>query len=282
MFTSEATFTNGVQFSGLSIESSEMKQGDWVRVRSTWDLTEPVQEQLVVFMHLVDYMGRSWAGKDAELGGGYRSFSTLQTGQPVSDLRAFQLPADLPPGAYHFEVGLTKGSGGVRVPLSAGTADSLLIGLVVVRPRTPEVPVAPDMCASTHGLPVQWQDGSQLVSYRIEKNTITLSWQSDKKLSSDLTMFVQVLDASNHIVAQADRRPHDGRYPTTLWRPGEIVNDTVALSLPEHLPAGKYTIIAGWYTQPSLQRLLVLDGRGNPIGGAAILGTLEQALGAGD
>lgn len=276
LFTSEATFTNGVQLADLSIEANEMKQGDWVRVKSTWNLTQPVQEHLVVFMHLVDYMGRSWAGRDDELAGGYRSFSTVQTGQPVSDLRAFQLPADLPPGQYRFEVGLTNGSGGVRVPLSGDSADSILIGMVIVRPRIPEVPVVPDIYATIHELPLRWQYGPQLVSYRIEKNTITLSWRSDKQLSSDLTMFVQILDASNRIVAQSDRRPHDGRYPTTLWRPGEIVNDTTALSLPENLPTGKYTIIAGWYTQPSLQRLFVLDAQGTPTGDAAVLETLEQ------
>ena len=39
----------------------------------------------------------------------------------------------------------------------------------------------------------------------------------------DYTSFVHIVDADDQIVAQADMQPLDGRYPTSVWSPDELI-----------------------------------------------------------
>jgi LysM repeat protein len=85
--------------------------------------------------------------------------------------------------------------------------------------------------------------------------TITLYWQAMRELSSDYTMFVYLLDASNRVVAQHDAAPANGMRPTTGWQVGEPVTDAHVLSLPSDLPEGDYWLEVGLYDPTTLMRL---------------------------
>ena len=56
---------------------------------------------------------------------------------------------------------------------------------------------------------------------------ITLTWAPTATIQSDYTVFVQVLDATNNILAQVDSEPQGGSYPTSTWRAGDVITDTV-------------------------------------------------------
>jgi hypothetical protein len=104
--------------------------------------------------------------------------------------------------------------------------------------------------------------------------TLTLFWRADEVPARDYTVFRQVLSAEGQVVAQADSEPNRGLYPTTAWRPGEVVSDAQELVLPIDLPEGEYTILVGMYHWPDMERLAVTSG-GDPGQDAIIVSILD-------
>ena len=104
---------------------------------------------------------------------------------------------------------------------------------------------------------------------------MTLYWQATAPLDADLKTFVHLRDEGNGTVAQVDAAPLLGFYPTTAWQPGEILNDTQRLALPDDLKPGKYRIVAGLYDAKTGQRLSVLDAAGKPAGNEVGIATVE-------
>jgi hypothetical protein len=85
-------------------------------------------------------------------------------------------------------------------------------------------------------------------------------------LDQNWTVFVHLVDSTGGLVAQHDSQPRDGRYPTSVWDQGEVVDDPHLLVVPANLPDGDYQVVVGLYSVESGERLPVLDGESNPIG----------------
>ena len=88
-----------------------------------------------------------------------------------------------------------------------------------------------------------------------------------------------MLDETGSLVAQRDSQPRDGRYPTSVWDPGEVVDDQHWLTLLAGLPDGDYQVVVGLYSMESGERLPVLDGEGNLVGDSIPLVGLTLADG---
>ncbi len=99
--------------------------------------------------------------------------------------------------------------------------------------------------------------------------TITLYWQAKSEtITEDYTSYVHLIDSSGNGRAQGqDHRLGGVYYPTSLWRPGEILRDHHTIRLPAELASGEYTLIAGLYLQPK-------PGIIEPLGEAQALGTV--------
>jgi hypothetical protein len=68
-------------------------------------------------------------------------------------------------------------------------------------------------------------------------------------------VFVHLVDQSTGaIVAQDDAVPRRWTYPTTLWEPGEVVADTIVLSLGA-VSKGRYLLQVGLYDPADGERL---------------------------
>jgi hypothetical protein len=75
---------------------------------------------------------------------------------------------------------------------------------------------------------------------------LTLYWQALGPVDRDYTVFAHVRNKAGEVVAQRDGPPAGGVYPTSLWEPGEIIEDELVVPL-EGLPAGEYDLVAGMY-----------------------------------
>ncbi|NNJ10101.1 phospholipid carrier-dependent glycosyltransferase [Chloroflexales bacterium ZM16-3] len=75
---------------------------------------------------------------------------------------------------------------------------------------------------------------------------INLYWRAAQAMDTDYTLFVHVIDAAGNTVAQRDLPLRYADYPTSHWRPGELVIDRADLPLPA-LPAGQYRFEIGLY-----------------------------------
>jgi hypothetical protein len=89
--------------------------------------------------------------------------------------------------------------------------------------------------------------------------TLTLFWQSLAPISTDYTTFLHLRNSDGATVAQHDRQPLDGSYPTSRWRPNETVIDSITLPLPETLPPGTYTLFTGLYQLDTLARVPIVN-----------------------
>jgi 4-amino-4-deoxy-L-arabinose transferase-like glycosyltransferase len=84
---------------------------------------------------------------------------------------------------------------------------------------------------------------------------ISLQWRIDAVIDANYTVFIQLLDDNGRLVAQIDRWPGDGMFPTASLQKGEIIIDNVAI--PINVPVGHYHLITGLYRSdlPDLPRL---------------------------
>jgi hypothetical protein len=73
-----------------------------------------------------------------------------------------------------------------------------------------------------------------------------------------------LLNGGGQIVAQGDGPPVGGRYPTTYWLPGEIVEDAHRLTIPSG-GHGPYRIAVGLYDPATSARLEARDSQGAPL-----------------
>ncbi len=90
--------------------------------------------------------------------------------------------------------------------------------------------------------------------------SLTLYWQAAAVMPASYTIFIQLLNDQDQVVAQVDALPQAGAAPTTTWLPGEILADPYHLALPAGLPPGQYRLIAGLYDAVTGERLPVAAG----------------------
>ncbi len=90
--------------------------------------------------------------------------------------------------------------------------------------------------------------------------------------------FVHLLGADGKPLAQHDSAPCEGECPSASWLAGEVLTDTVSLTIPEGVPAGSYSLATGWYDGETLQRLEARDAAGTVLpDGLAPLAHIEVA-----
>jgi hypothetical protein len=91
---------------------------------------------------------------------------------------------------------------------------------------------------------------------------LALEWLTEQPVDDSYSVFIHLIDADGTLHAQYDSVPGGGLLPMTIWEPGEAIVDRVALTLPDDLPAGSYTIQVGVYDPASGLRLPVMAGEG--------------------
>ena len=194
------------------------------------------------------------------------------------------MPVDpaAPPGVYRLDLGLYVALLGQSryLPLVADgkTLDTNDVTIAPIKVGGPPPGVTVANPAPQHVQVANLADQVTLLGYdlSLEPGTLrlTLYWRADARLPADYTTFVHVRDVTGQatgqaeaIVAQMDRPPADGAYPSSLWDPGEVIRDTILVPVPPHIPAGEYEIIVGLYNLATGQRLSVLNGQRQPAGG---------------
>jgi len=147
-------------------------------------------------------------------------------------------------------------------PLSQGDIDPepyvTYLAFFATRPD----PGTPALARLSRG--VEWL-GAAVTPMADGRLRVRLRWRATEPLAESHTIFLHYLRDGERI-AQADSPPAAGRYPTTAWRPGDVINDDhyvegVGAPLPGH-----DVIRFGLWQPDSGASLYLLDEAGNPVG----------------
>lgn len=114
-------------------------------------------------------------------------------------------------------------------------------------------------------LRAQFGKGITLFGYDLNRRTgqavqagapisLTLYFQRTAPVDAAYTIFTHMLDSGGVLLAQDDRPPLNGRYPTDQWKGDEYIIDEFALTVPTELRATTVQIEFGMYERETLQR----------------------------
>ena len=114
-----------------------------------------------------------------------------------------------------------------------------------------------------------WQDGITLRGFSLPHGPyqpgdvvpVTLDWQSQAVPAQRYTLFVHIVGDDGIVRGQQDREPSHA--PTDQWQPNKRLIDVYGPALSLETPPGRYHVVIGWYSYPSLARLPRADAPGD-------------------
>ena len=89
---------------------------------------------------------------------------------------------------------------------------------------------------------------------------VTLYWRASKKTDENAKISLRLVDPSGRQVAQQDGMPIYDAYPTSAWRPGEVIVDTHYLPIPLGTVPGDYRITLSLYSPSWPDGIQAFDG----------------------
>ncbi len=128
----EAVWQNGLALKGYILSSQPPQPGQTLSVSLFWEASQPVTENYIVFVHLLDETGQIITQNDDLPRHGAYPIPWWQPGLVAEDTHPLVLPPDLPEGVYQLVVGLYRPEEGMRLTLSEGE-DSFKIGAIEVK-----------------------------------------------------------------------------------------------------------------------------------------------------
>lgn len=216
-----------------------------------WRGAAPISEQINTSLRLVRSDGMPVTRADGPPARGMIP-TNLFFDMPLPDPKPLTMPVALPDGIYRLE--------------------ALAYNAATVTPLAEPAPFAwfqqGQPPAPTQRLDAAWQDGIVLmgadpISTTVAAGstmTIRLVWSATAQPQQSYTMFVHLVDDSGVPLAQHDRQPLGGFYPTAAWTAGVVVADVYQLAVPAELAPGPYRLIAGLYDPATNEQLAVLKG----------------------
>ena len=244
-----------------------------------WAVNREVSHRYAAFLQLLSPQWQRLAGEDRYLLRFLYPTVAWDAGEIVStvfELDIAELPA---PGAYRLAVGVWHLNGGlmpVENFVGAATDSAASIGWIKVPQSAPRQPPEDAIPAD-----IRLGEKFRLTQFyfdRIAADEIlaTLFWTAlVDRPQIDATIFLHAVDNQGNILAQSDRRPWGGQYPTFIWDAGEVVATQHALKLPQL--EGTH-IYAGMYTQGDFARLAAKKDGARLPDDRAYLGELSALL----
>ncbi len=247
--SSEAVYGDQVRLVGYRILPPQPHPGDTVRADLYWQALKSMETDYGVFVHLLTNDETRVAAADVR-----HPTSQWTIGDVQPQRYQLALPTDISaPSVLRMDVGLQDETLHLLRPT---TLEGKPLPWTVARLK-----ITPEVWPDTDGItpvPATFDADSGsigLAGYRLipscarpgDTLTLTLYWQPQATPGEDYTVFVQLVNPQDQVVAQGDGPPRGGAYPTSWWAPGETIADTHLIPLSPDLPPGDYRLITGLY-----------------------------------
>jgi hypothetical protein len=241
----------------LPVDAPQLQPGHGFSLDLVWRAERGLEQDYTAFAHLVDAEGHGWAGDDHQpYEGGYPT-SAWGVGEMVRDTFTLTIPSHAPAGLYDVQVGWYDSHGQERLPVGGESSFRVAV-----------LPVGWSGTGSRAMAPLKGLFGDAVLlegaQWQVEGEDlqVTLRWSALDYVEADYTVFVHLVDPdeADRIVSQGDGPPLEGRWPTLLWLPGVLLDDTHHVPLGATLPPGTYDLLVGLYDPETDRRLALADG----------------------
>ncbi len=242
-----ARFDGGMTLLGIDLpEGAALEPGKSLPLTLFWTTDSVIPENYTLFIHLADRENQLLYHFDGVPYGGRHPTRQWRPGERFADNYLLTLEAEatevasklnsdalatLSLGFYPYANPNQRQS---ATALATGDAlgDRILLATVRILGAA-SANSEPDVYTSAPD--ARWQKGIELASHTVALDAqglphqVTLRWQASQNIHQDYTVFVQVLDGSNQVLAQVDRQPQQGGSPTSTWRRGDRIVDLIDL-----------------------------------------------------
>jgi len=186
---------------------------------------------------------------------------------------ALRLPEDIPRGVYLLQLHVF-GPGRENDSIThfpALTPGGEACGTLYLRqvrvPRGPSLPAAVSVLAPFG--PAIRLHATTVAQLAPDRLAVRLAWSATRPVAVNYGISLRLIDADGQHRVSLDTQPGYGFFPTSLWRPGELITDQYVLTLPESLPLGD-----GYHLQVVLYQVPTLE-----VVGQAQMGNFALPLG---
>lgn len=246
-----ARFDTFVTLHGYQLSPTTVEPGGYIDISLYWDVLGTPPGNYLLFVHLIDQeTGTIIAQRDTHPGLGNFPSSQWQAGDRfIEEVRLYLPETAYTPANAELRVGFyAPGPNGYRLGITGtdgqGLGDSLALGTVSVVPWQGETAVT----GVPNPLDQNFNNEVRLVGYQYNNRilspgdvlTIDTYWQPLPSLTRDYRLQFWVWDENGNVSARWEGEPAAG--PMTTWETDEVVVVETAVSLPDDLPPGTYTI----------------------------------------
>jgi 4-amino-4-deoxy-L-arabinose transferase-like glycosyltransferase len=280
-FKTDVEFDGVLRLVGHDFGGAQASPGDSLEVTLFWDAMGSTSEDYSVFVHVLGEGDLLVSQRDTFPGLGLLSTMRLASGYSWADRYVLDVPETAyAPDVAQLEVGLYSVESGERLvitrPRQTAGHDSYRFG---------EVDITRSLSPFGNPVSINYDHRVELVGYEIAPRVISrqqtamleLYWRGLSSMSLDYTFSVQLIDASQRKAAQNDSWPRDGKLPTSLWVPGEVVEEARALEVYPDAAAGVYDVRVAVYhnAEAGLVHLPVISEEGEMLSSHALLGRVR-------
>ena len=262
---------------GYDLEAEAVEPGGQVGVTLYWEALAPADRDHTVFVHLLGEGELLVAQRDTFPGLGRLSTTWLEPGFRWADRYVIQVPdVAYAPDVAQVEVGLYDAGSGARLsavgPDGEPLGDNLRFGQVHLPARLGDYP---------NPVSINFGDRMELVGYDLDRRavrpgetvTLALHWRGLRRMDVNYTVSAQLVDVEQRKAAQHDGWPLDGTAPTTAWEPGQVLTDTVALTVYPDSLSGAYDVRLAVYVleEGKINHLPVIPAGGQMLSDHQVL-----------
>lgn len=258
---SGAVFGEQIRLVGYRIKPERVRPGEVIHFSFTWQPLRDLDEHYMLFVHLLNLDLEKGGQRDGPPTRNVYPTRYWRAGEAIHDERSVQVAASARPGVYRVEIGFYPVTDFQRLPVRTpdGQTDTrLVLGHVVVSgppPTSPAIALDRPLGETIRLAGVTTRPAPTDGAIRLGSATrlsLDLVWEATGTPATDYTVFVQLLDDRGQVAAQHDGQPQGGRFPTSAWRRGDQIGETVTLGVSH---PGSYRLIVGMYDLATGQRL---------------------------
>jgi hypothetical protein len=266
------TFNDKIRLVGYEVGQTAVAQndathqpGDTIDLMLEWEVLAEMDRDWSVFVHVNDpVLERPIAQRDMYLDQGLRPTSLLPAGARVFNYYQLRLPQTaVAPADLQLTVGLYDFYTFERLvitqrPGTNGAPDAAVIAHLQLEPIPGEYP---------NPVSVNFEDALELVGFEVnprraqpgEQVNVTLYWRAKRPLTTNYTLFAQVVDLQTTTRYAAQDLPQS----TSQWPVNDVQTIALSFTIAPNTPPDVYPIIVGMYTPDNGERLQMMtaDGR---------------------